>query len=68
MPNETLCAKCGNGVFCPSWGEWKCLAYERRMYYPVVDCSLYEQDTREKKPDCGCETCVEHGYRYEDDA
>lgn len=57
---DVTCSKCTHGVFCDSWGEWKCNKLHKRIYDPVMlDCRDFEKRKKdEPMPDCQCETCM----------
>lgn len=58
---EHNCATCGNAIFCPTWGEYKCMAYlTRNPYAPEEpnDCEKYEKKKSTTEPVCHCEDCL----------
>ena len=67
MTEEFKCKECAHAVFCPSWGEYKCLLYQHRVYFPEMSRSCFVKATTpvlDKK--CNCLTCREKGS-IEDD-
>lgn len=60
-----LCNTCKHGVFCPIWGEYKCVAQGKTIYNAsnLLICDDYIKDAKKLKDDyeakpCGCETCA----------
>lgn len=58
------CTDCIHAVFCSSWGEYKCLVKERRIYEPENEarrCKDYKKAPKkssEDEPKCQCKTCI----------
>ena len=56
--DKITCKDCRSGVFCPSWGEYKCTKKHRVIHDPVMlDCSDYEKNTSGVELECRCEIC-----------
>ena len=68
---EEKCSNCKNGVWCPTWGEWKCLVLLRRNAYEPdgwSSCEHYAKKTAIEEPKCHCDDCMsqvpedQHGF------
>lgn len=58
MAEATLCAKCSNSIFCPTWGEWKCTELQKRIYKNVTACKDFVKRPKNwKEMPCRCEDC-----------
>ena len=57
------CIDCIHAVYCSSWGEYKCLVKERRIYEPENEarrCKDYKKASKksgEDSPKCQCKHC-----------
>lgn len=65
------CESCKHAIFCPTWGQWKCVKYAEWQYDVdlMIDCTDYEEEKPEvvaAKP-CHCETCMERDPIDEDE-
>ena len=60
---ERHCKNCEHGIFCNSWGEYKCVVLIRRIYKPdeeALGCVYYKKKSRkvlQDDPKCRCEHC-----------
>lgn len=67
------CADCERHVFCSSWGEYKCLVKERRIYEPENEarrCKDYKKAPKksgEDSPKCQCKSCITRQPAEDDD-
>ena len=43
------CETCANRKFDEKWGEYKCLAFHRRLYEPMMACTAYEKKKKEEE-------------------
>lgn len=62
-----ICVDCSNGIYCPSWGEYKCSVKQMRMPFGMKACDHYNQQKKgmeERK--CHCITCMAEGYVDDD--
>ena len=58
------CANCIHSRFCESWGEYKCLKHQHRIYIQSlqeqgIECPDFKRAAKsiDKKP-CQCGTCT----------
>ena len=61
--DKVLCPNCVYGIYCPTWGEWKCRALERRIYNyaSLTDCNFYKKRGKGfEEPRCQCEDCLKN--------
>lgn len=60
---------CKHAVFCPSWGERKCLKLHKRIYNPETVCgeSCEHYSTGSNDEPCRCALCQEQEAAMEDD-
>lgn len=68
--NEGLCSSCVNGIFCPTWAEWKCKKFERRIYgwRKLTRCQFYTKRGKDfKEPRCQCEDCLKNEALYDEE-
>lgn len=59
---EQVCKNCEHAIFCPTMGEYKCLLYEHRVYFPDLARVCFKKaktPVLDKK--CRCQVCVERG-------
>lgn len=66
---EFLCPSCVNSIFCDTWGEWKCLVKERRIYVyaGMTTCKDYKKRGKDfKKRKCQCEDCLRNELLVEE--
>ena len=62
-----LCVSCANSIFCETWGEWKCKAYDVRICDTIVECPYYKKRPRDfKESKCQCDDCRDNTDWYED--
>lgn len=61
--------ECKNAIFCPSWGERKCIKLNKRIHNPNVECGekCKHYSTGTNDTECRCETCLEQQANMEDD-
>lgn len=62
MATEQICKDCDNAIFCETMGEYKCVLYGHRVYFPNLIRSCFvpaKTPVLEKK--CRCRVCVERG-------
>ena len=66
--SKTCDNKCTYAIFCPSFGEYKCVLKQRRIYDIKKPCDEYAAKTDQVERKCHCFTCVAEGYvDYEED-
>lgn len=55
------CEKCKYGIFCPTWGMWKCIE-KIRWVFPhefSVRCERYvAKGTNDEERECQCDECL----------
>lgn len=71
MANEGLCPTCSNSIWCPTWAEWKCKAFEKRAYdyATMTSCSSYvKRDKNFKESKCQCDSCLENEMLKDEEA
>lgn len=57
-----MCDKCKNGIWCPTWAEWKCTVKAMRMTKPIMACDQFKRRPEdEDEPKCQCRECLERG-------
>lgn len=62
MATEGICKECEYAIFCPSFGEYKCVLYGHRVYFPeMVRVCFKKSKTPVLDRKCRCEVCVEKG-------
>lgn len=56
--NIPVCKNCEHAIFCPTWGEYKCVKHSRKFISYLVGCKDHKPRGKdfEEKP-CRCETC-----------
>ena len=65
---NSLCKECRNGIFCPTWGEYKCKAYMKRIYREVTACDAYSKRPKDfKETPCQCEDCLDNEKLWEEE-
>lgn len=68
--NEGLCGSCVNSIFCPVWGEVKCVAKFKRILgiVEVNQCEDFKARPKKdfKERSCRCPDCLESGYTEEE--
>ena len=64
---KNMCKTCTHSIFCPTWGEYKCVLYTRKFITGLVGCKDYAARGKEfeEKP-CQCETCLERSNEEDD--
>ena len=68
--SELLCATCVNSIRCPTWAEWRCKKFERRIqgYKSMPRCKFYaKRPANFKEPRCQCRFCLENDKLYEEE-
>ena len=61
MKIDKSCASCSVSVFCPTWGEWKCITRELRYSRPVANCMDFsKRPANWKEHRCQCEDCLKN--------
>ena len=66
---ESLCKSCANSIFCKTWAEYKCKAFEKRMYdyKSVTKCQQYSKRPKNfKESECQCEDCLNNSTVFEE--
>lgn len=56
-----LCPTCDKAIWCPTWGEWRCKAHEKRIYNyaEMTECESYKKRGKDfEEPQCLCEDCL----------
>lgn len=55
------CEKCKHGIFCPTWGMWKCVA-KIRWVFPheaSIKCAEYAaKGPNDEEKKCQCDECL----------
>lgn len=59
------CETCKNGIFCPTWGDYKCAALHISHTSAMLDepCEHYTKTVYLKdadEPQCHCDDCNNH--------
>ena len=68
MANEQTCSQCEYAIFCPSMGEYKCMLYQHRVYFPnLVRSCFVKSKSSVLSRKCNCLVCIEKGYVEDDD-
>lgn len=68
--SKELCPNCVNSVRCETWAEWKCKAYEKRVYDydTLTNCKSFKlRDKNFKDPKCQCDDCLKNDILWEED-
>lgn len=61
MSKDILCSSCVEGIFCPTWAEWKCRKFKKRIYSKPTTCKGYKSRPKDfKDPKCQCEDCLKN--------
>lgn len=61
MSADTLCSSCALSIWCPTWTEWRCRKYEKRIYSKLTTCPEYKVRPKGfKEPMCQCEDCLKN--------
>lgn len=71
MANESVCSSCSNSIWCPTLAEWKCKAFEKRIYvYATMSfCGSYvKRDKNFKESKCQCDSCLENEMLKDEEA
>ena len=59
MSKDTLCSSCIESVFCPTWAEWKCKKFKKRIYSKLMTCEEYKARPKDfEEPKCQCDDCL----------
>ena len=54
------CKSCEHAIYCPSWGEYRCVKKMKRIMDPVdLDCETFEKRKPGRVKPCNCNTCME---------
>ena len=57
------CSTCEHVIFCPTWGDYKCM--KRRLRVKNISdgdsCSVYKKRSSEDKK-CQCEDCLNYDF------
>lgn len=64
------CSNCGKSIWCPTWGEWKCTAYKKRVYArkDIVECDEYiKRPANWPEVPCRCKDCLDNEKLSEED-
>lgn len=60
---EEKCMNCEHAIFCPTMGEYKCVLYQHRVYFPQLRRSCFvKSKTPVQNKKCQCKVCQEKGY------
>jgi hypothetical protein len=64
---KTICKTCEHSIFCPTWGEYKCVLHCNKFITGLVGCDDFKERGKdfEEKP-CQCETCSERSNEEDD--
>lgn len=68
LKTEGKCKECEHAIFCPTMGEYKCVLYQHRVYFPELQRSCFvkaKTPVLDKK--CQCKVCQEKGYVEDDE-
>lgn len=65
MADKSLCSSCKFSLWCPTWGERKCVSRKIRFtlhgYSQPTKCSDYKKrDKNFKEPNCQCDDCLKN--------
>ena len=57
------CEKCVHGIFCPTWGMWKCVEKIRWVFQheheSSAECAQYvAKKSNDIAKECQCEECL----------
>lgn len=66
---KEFCPTCTQSIFCPTWSEVKCKAFERRVYNydKLTECVFYKKRGKDfKEPRCRCEDCLKNESLHEE--
>lgn len=57
---ESICKGCEHAIFCPTWGEYKCMLHTHRFVAGLMECDDIKTHGKdfEEKP-CQCKNCME---------
>lgn len=59
MSKDILCSSCIESIFCPTWAEWKCKKFKKRIYFKPTICKGYKERPKNfEEPKCQCENCL----------
>lgn len=66
---DPICKDCIHSIFCPTWGDYKCVFHARRFIegLMVVECQDFKERGKdfEEKP-CRCAQCLERSSEEDD--
>ena len=64
---DSACKNCEHSIFCPTWGEYKCVLHARKFITGLVGCKDYAARGKNfKGKPCQCETCLERSNEEDD--
>lgn len=64
---KSICKTCEHSIFCPSWGEYKCLLHAHKFVTGLVRCKDFKERGKDfEEKECHCETCEMVGA-YDDE-
>lgn len=67
MTDKCLCSSCVNSIWCPTWAEWKCKNFEKRIYELISKCNGYKKrDKNFKEPECRCKDCLKNEMLWDE--
>ena len=69
MADKSLCSSCVNSIWCPTWAEWKCKSFEKRIREPanLKTCTSYKKrDKNFKDPECRCDDCLKNEMLWDE--
>lgn len=58
---EKSCMDCKNSVWCRTWGEFKCVVKQRRIYEPeneALNCEDFKKERKKDDAKCQCKHCL----------
>ena len=61
VENSGRCKDCEHSIFCPTFGEYKCSLYEKRIYFPKLIRSCFVKKKSDKEKECHCKSCMDRG-------
>lgn len=56
---NNLCGSCSSGIWCGTWGQWKCSMKKRRIYETLTKCDSFAKKPKNwKEMRCQCKDCL----------
>lgn len=57
---EPICKICEHSIFCPTWGDYKCVLHARRFISEMAECGDFMVRGKTfKETKCQCSQCAE---------